>query len=256
MVSQPVCVEGLVVLDSFRTRGGSVATMQRESKKQARGPRRDESRPCCTVISAVKQAAPRFRLRDAHEPEDDDAPPQPAALEGDLDFASLFAWPLDRTTFMEEYWQLKALLIKGDGQQRLDASVVSDYLFDLDLERLLDHTPSDSIHVWLAQHGNKTGKVESIKVNEPAVALACHRAGASLYFRAPQPLADALVSAAFLSLGASFSGWQPDGSMRGEIETFVSRAGHVTAWHWDFMENFTFQLKGSKRWLLKVRRRR
>ena len=38
----------------------------------------------------------------------------------------------------------------------------------------------------------------------------------------------------------------------GEIETFVSRSGNYTDWHTDFQENFTMQLKGSKRWRLKV----
>lgn len=38
------------------------------------------------------------------------------------------------------------------------------------------------------------------------------------------------------------------GDVRGEIETFVARAGHVTVWHFDFMENFTFQISGRKTW--------
>lgn len=226
-------------------------TMQRETKRQARRPHRDESRACCTVITTGESPAPEFQLIDADEHDDDDAPQQPPALQAD--FLTLFAWPLKRQSFMDEYWQLKALLIKGGGAQRLDQSLVSEYLCDLDVDQLLEQSPSESIHVWLGGTAtNKTGKVESIKVSEAEVALSCHRAGGSLYFRAPQPLADALISAAFMSLGASFSGWQPDGSMRGEVETFVSCAGHTTDWHWDFMENFTFQLKGTKRWLLKV----
>ena len=49
-------------------------------------------------------------------------------------------------------------------------------------------------------------------------------------------------------LGLMFAGVFPDGDNRGEIETFVSRSGHVTDWHFDFMENFTYQLSGRKRW--------
>jgi len=65
------------------------------------------------------------------------------------------------------------------------------------------------------------------------------------------------------------------GDNMGEIETFVARAGHVTGelhsslsifnsdrvpafclffsadWHFDFMENFTFQLRGSKTWKMR-----
>ncbi len=34
------------------------------------------------------------------------------------------------------------------------------------------------------------------------------------------------------------------GDVRSEVEVFASRKGHVTDWHFDFMENFTFQLRG------------
>eukprot|EP00392_Amoebophrya_sp_AT5.2_P014685 g14846.t1 len=38
---------------------------------------------------------------------------------------------------------------------------------------------------------------------------------------------------------------------RSEIETFVSKKGHITDWHTDFQENFTVQLQGVKRWYIK-----
>lgn len=41
---------------------------------------------------------------------------------------------------------------------------------------------------------------------------------------------------------------ESSGDPRGEIETFVSRKNHVTDWHTDFMENFTVQLAGTKKW--------
>ena len=41
---------------------------------------------------------------------------------------------------------------------------------------------------------------------------------------------------------------------RGEVEMFCARKGHVTAWHSDFQENFTIQLRGRKRWRLAHRR--
>lgn len=34
--------------------------------------------------------------------------------------------------------------------------------------------------------------------------------------------------------------WQ---AQKGELEVFVSREGHVTDWHTDFMENFTVQIR-------------
>ena len=52
-------------------------------------------------------------------------------------------------------------------------------------------------------------------------------------------------------LGLSFGALYATGEPRGEVETFVSRQGHVTDWHFDFMENFTLQLSGTKVWRLK-----
>eukprot|EP01051_Picozoa_sp_SAG22_P016635 SAG22_NODE_2386_length_2627_cov_4.058544_4_plen_188_part_00 len=40
------------------------------------------------------------------------------------------------------------------------------------------------------------------------------------------------------------------GQPKGEIEVFVTRAGHKTGFHTDYQENFTVQLRGKKRWLL------
>ncbi|CAD7923940.1 unnamed protein product [Amoebophrya sp. A120] len=36
-----------------------------------------------------------------------------------------------------------------------------------------------------------------------------------------------------------------------EIETFISKKGHITDWHQDFQENFTIQLQGVKRWYIR-----
>ncbi len=47
--------------------------------------------------------------------------------------------------------------------------------------------------------------------------------------------------------------WPQGGDVRGEIECFASCKGHVTDWHADYQENFTFQLKGKKKWTLKAR---
>ncbi len=46
------------------------------------------------------------------------------------------------------------------------------------------------------------GKIESFELEDPKAALSCHNAGASLYFRAPQPMADELVADLTLALGA------------------------------------------------------
>ena len=60
-----------------------------------------------------------------------------------------------------------------------------------------------------------------------------------------------LTTALSQQLGLSFGALYADGAPRSEVETFASRAGHVTHWHFDYMENFTLQLRGTKRWRLK-----
>lgn len=62
-------------------------------------------------------------------------------------------------------------------------------------------------------------------------------------------------------MGYGFTGYFPGttssksvGDTTGEIETFVSRDGNYTDWHMDFQENFTIQVKGSKKWRLCVQK--
>ena len=60
-------------------------------------------------------------------------------------------------------------------------------------------------------------------------------------------------------MGYGVSGYFPGtsseskaGDTTGEIETFISRKGNYTDWHMDFQENFTIQIKGSKKWKICV----
>lgn len=62
-------------------------------------------------------------------------------------------------------------------------------------------------------------------------------------------MADVFVRQVGEALGINFGGYYPantpglgEGALKGEIETFISRKGHVTDWHFDFMENFTVQV--------------
>lgn len=89
-------------------------------------------------------------------------------------------------------------------------------------------------------------------MSEVETAQICHKAGASLYFRASEEMSEEFIRALTLDLGLHFGGFLADGSVKGEIEVFVSRKDHTTDWHFDFMENFTLQLKGSKKWNLKA----
>lgn len=121
-------------------------------------------------------------------------------------------------------------------------------LCGLDVEALVAESPSDAIRAWLRPAAGS--RMESVSVDE-ATALALHRSGASLYFRAPQALTDALVPRLSRALGADFSIYYADGALRAETETFCARKGHRTDWHTDFQENFTVQLSGTRKWRFK-----
>lgn len=161
---------------------------------------------------------------------------------------STFCHPLTVSEFLSKNWKKRAFVTHGNVSRF--SMMISEHLSDLDLMELLQQTPSEEIHAWLKDLG-KTEALESITVDNPHTAHILHRSGASLYFRAPQELSDALVTPFQRELGLNFAGVFPDGDNKGEIETFISKKGHVTDWHFDFMENFTFQLSGIKRWKLK-----
>ncbi|KAH8056395.1 hypothetical protein JL721_9995 [Aureococcus anophagefferens] len=59
-------------------------------------------------------------------------------------------------------------------------------------------------------------------------------------------LVDALLGETSLGLPPRRGAGQLAG--HGEVEMFCARKSHVTGWHYDFQENFTVQLRGSKRW--------
>lgn len=76
---------------------------------------------------------------------------------------------------------------------------VSEHLHDLNLATLLEETPSPNIHVWMT---GADGTIESFETDDVNTALVCHNAGrASLYFRAPQVMADEVVKELSHDLG-------------------------------------------------------
>jgi hypothetical protein len=103
--------------------------------------------------------------------------------------------------------------------------------------------------------------LQSVELEDPSAAAALHRAGHSAYCRAPPGVEQSLVNHLLADTGlgclsaletAPQEGTASNESAlaRGEVEMFFGTAGHVTDWHFDFQENFTVQLSGSKRWLL------
>eukprot|EP00962_Isochrysis_galbana_P026332 scaffold8155_cov111-Isochrysis_galbana.AAC.1 len=204
-----------------------------------------------------------------------------------LPLLSQLVHPLSPAAFVRRVYRLRVLATHGPAS-RFDP--VAEHLHRLSLRKLLDDTPSEAIHVWVARHmGPSRGAAasdseaaastshedrerlpaalaaaahgdaavdgargaDSFKTEDSSAALTCYRAGASLYFRAPEDVSDLLVTSLSQQLGMSFGALHPDGAHRSEVETFASRAGHVTGWHFDFQHNFTLQLRGRKRWTLR-----
>ena len=202
--------------------------------------------------------------------------PEIGTFDGDrCELLAALCHPLTPAAFFKKHWRSKCLVVHG-GRRRM-AALIQERLHGLDLQKLLAESPSEEIHVWFGRQsggsgggGDTTnqrggageqatagahggGGNESAKTADRDAAFACHRAGGgSLYFRAPADVAEQLVTALSQQLGLSFGAvYADDGAPRGEVETFASCAGHVTDWHFDFMENFTLQLSGRKTWRVK-----
>ena len=96
----------------------------------------------------------------------------------------------------------------------------------------------------------------SVDVDDPRSAVALHESGHALYCRAPPGIEETLVNALLKETSLGLPPLRDAGPLagRGEVEMFCARKGHVTAWHSDFQENFTIQLRGRKRWRLAHRR--
>jgi ribosomal protein L16 Arg81 hydroxylase len=159
---------------------------------------------------------------------------------------STLIFPLSAQEFMQHVFRKSCYAFLERGQEKIQ-ELVSEFLFGLDLVQMMNHSASDSIHVWMVDQD--TGKIESFKT-DPDAALICYRAGASLYFRSSEEMAQVFIGNLLQDLGMEWSGRFPDGLLKGEIEVFISRKGHKTSWHFDFQENFTIQINGAKTWHL------
>jgi len=166
-----------------------------------------------------------------------------------------FLTPVETKVFLRSCWARKAVAIHGPpGRMR---PLIRDFMHDLSIPALLEETPSERVHAWVrrpqvvATDDGSPAPLESVTVDAEA-ALGLARAGAALYFRAPEELENLLVPGLCRALGLAFAGRYPgDGRPRGEIETFIAGRGHVTGWHTDFQHNFSIQLRGSKVWRFK-----
>jgi Cupin-like domain len=147
-------------------------------------------------------------------------------------------------------------------------------MHNINPEKILRDTSSDNIFVWLMDKrhqedplshdkaepskgkikGDDSPLIRSIECDADT-ALALYKAGHATYCRAPPEVEQQLVASLLKSTGLGCGQYDPTGDDgmclgRGEVETFLSKRGHTTSWHFDFQQNFTIQLSGTKAWTL------
>ena len=171
--------------------------------------------------------------------------------------------PLGKDAFLESHFRRRAVVVAGGGAARAAALFPEAAAGDVEAvaaasssERLMlwvragGAAPSGEARRWGLPAPRSTTALTSVVAEDARSAAALHGAGHALYCRAPPDLEAALVDAL---LGETSLGLPPRrgaGQLagHGEVEIFCARKNHVTGWHYDFQENFTVQLRGSKRW--------
>ncbi|KAL3922871.1 MAG: hypothetical protein SGILL_001972, partial [Bacillariaceae sp.] len=195
-----------------------------------------------------------------------DTAPQVIPLNPSLD--DFFGGCITEKEFLTEVFRTKAVYVDcvdpSIRKERL-AQLVKE-MFHLQPEKILSETSSDSVFVWLRGkiddkkkdttiRDTPDGLIQSIEVGDVDTAVALHKVGHATYCRAPPKVEQNLVAGLLRATGMGCGHYDPSGESnlslgRGEVETFLSTPGHVTNWHFDFQENFTIQLSGTKKWTL------
>jgi len=132
-------------------------------------------------------------------------------------------YPLSPAAFLKQHWRKCALAVHG-GRQRF-AALIRERLHGLSVAKLVADSPSEEIHVWFRTAAGN----ESMKTPDREAALTCHRAGGSLYFRAPADASELLVTALSQQLGLSFGALYPDGAPRSEVHSTSATHTHTAA---------------------------
>lgn len=131
-------------------------------------------------------------------------------------------------SFFDSHFKRHPVVTRGDQECLLS---LKKLLFNLDISELIKSSASDRIHVWLSQRlstGLTSNALESIPVEDHTTAVKLYWAGHSIYCRAPLELEKDVVPKLLNELGLGITGSGTDRYRRGEIELFLSRAGHVT----------------------------
>lgn len=175
-------------------------------------------------------------------------PPGGPDLKPDSDLLAAFVYPLTLQEFMGKHYCEHSVAWIGGGMGRL-RGILDDFLHRGNTAALVRNTSSDAVHCWLRRTQSSVSlsndALDSLKLEDPAQALTAHAGGASLYMRSPPEMHEAFIPALSDCLGMAWAGYYDPGQTQptGEIEIFVSHAGHTTGWHTDFQSNFTLQVR-------------
>lgn len=183
-----------------------------------------------------------------------DVPPGAPKIAHTEDLLAALVYPLTVQSFMSCGYRERCVALRGGGVGRMSSILGS--LCGGSVPALVRETASDEVHCWFKQSGFAGGGsriLSSVKLADPLQVMTAYAAGASLYMRSPKEMHDLYLPALSDCLGMAWAGYYDDCQQTptGEIEVFVSHPGHTTGWHTDFMENFTVQLRGMKRWRLR-----
>jgi len=168
----------------------------------------------------------------------------------DSDLLEQMIAPFSSNDFLTRIFRSKALYVHNDASRVTE--LIATNMYDLEAESIFRETSSEHVFLWLTQ---PDGKISSLELQDVEHAIALHRAGHATYCRAPPTVEQPMVYHLLRGTGLGCGGFDPTGQSstslgRGEVEVFFGTTGHTTDWHYDFQENFTIQLSGSKRWNL------
>jgi hypothetical protein len=182
--------------------------------------------------------------------------PKPIGLNPSLE--DLFGGSISADDFLKTIFRKKALYVDhGKTDPRARIGVLQEEMCRMNVRKILSETSSDNIFLWLCggKDEKRNGLIRSIEVEDVDKAMTLYEVGHATYCRAPPRVEQNLVASLLKVTGMGCGQYDPSAESticlgRGEVETFISTPGHVTDWHFDFQENFTIQLSGSKKWTL------
>jgi hypothetical protein len=150
-----------------------------------------------------------------------------------------FAWPLSQAEFLHRVFRRRCLVVHGSGGR---LGRLQDDLLGFDVRRLVD--AASRLVVWM--RARKSGQMQYIDAG-PDVAYNAYLSGHTLYFNPDTSTQERYVGALCRDLGCDFGGADKEGG-GGDLEVFAVDNRHSTPWHFDAQDNFSVQLRGTKRW--------